>query len=487
MKKLLLATLFGILSVVFARAQHTYIHITNEGFSRQSYHSVLTPDDNLIIEEAVFASVTEDLGIKFLKVNPHGILLDSVFVESHTITRYALFERDPHSEDGSLYIDIVRDTSAGHCRYTALSLGDDMVIRHNISVDLPISSDIYRQRLWMKDDYILSGWCNEGLDTCRFAKIDLDGNIMCMSEPVAVSNGTFTPMNRPWFLIDEEPLRIGFLRLGDSNMGGRWLLIDVLDGDMNYMETKRIGGLGGFKHWNSSFTEAAYLGEGEFVIVGRVSSIYSNMKMGVEKFNRNFESMGGMRIDSISSPDFPIRPVVDKKDGSFYFMWLKGSKYHLKHMSRNMEELWDKIFMKSEDITTIPESVSVREDGGAAVSGWVWLPNAPANVYNVFASFVDGTYETVPEHQSEDTSFSCYPNPSNGKTTVSFAVENDSEVAINVLDSFGNIVRHIDCGRQNSGNHEIDIDLSDLPEGMYFCGITTGDGKKEMVKVLIRH
>ena len=61
-----------------------------------------------------------------------------------------------------------------------------------------------------------------------------------------------------------------------------------------------------------------------------------------------------------------------------------------------------------------------------------------------------------------------YPNPFNPSTTISYALQKQSEVKISVYDLLGHEVAVLVNGTQTAGNHDVQFDGANLASGMYF-------------------
>lgn len=72
----------------------------------------------------------------------------------------------------------------------------------------------------------------------------------------------------------------------------------------------------------------------------------------------------------------------------------------------------------------------------------------------------------------------------NGKTTLSYTLSDDSDAEVFVFNMLGNKILHIESVRQNSGSHEVELDLSNMPDGMYFCNIYTGNNNNKTFKII---
>lgn len=89
----------------------------------------------------------------------------------------------------------------------------------------------------------------------------------------------------------------------------------------------------------------------------------------------------------------------------------------------------------------------------------------------------------IPEEPPTVTTTHVYPNPTCGKVTVQFLLEQNSPVGISVLDLSGRTLLHYDNGIQSTGICHLELDLSDLSAGLYLCQIRTDKGV-ETLKVL---
>ncbi len=75
-----------------------------------------------------------------------------------------------------------------------------------------------------------------------------------------------------------------------------------------------------------------------------------------------------------------------------------------------------------------------------------------------------------------------YPNPSNGNTTISYAIENDATVSLEVFDAKGNKVFVSEEGKKAAGTYTISLE-QDLPAGIYYYSLIANDQRltKKMV------
>jgi hypothetical protein len=74
-------------------------------------------------------------------------------------------------------------------------------------------------------------------------------------------------------------------------------------------------------------------------------------------------------------------------------------------------------------------------------------------------------------------SFGVYPNPVSTSQTLKadFNLVNANNVSIEIYDLLGNSVKTVANGYFTSGEHQLDINISDLPSGMYVYTVRSGD------------
>lgn len=67
-----------------------------------------------------------------------------------------------------------------------------------------------------------------------------------------------------------------------------------------------------------------------------------------------------------------------------------------------------------------------------------------------------------------------YPNPSNPTTTIRYGISQASYVLLTLFDVLGRPVRTLVAQRQQAGFYSVNLDLSDLPSGVYFYRLEAG-------------
>ena len=82
------------------------------------------------------------------------------------------------------------------------------------------------------------------------------------------------------------------------------------------------------------------------------------------------------------------------------------------------------------------------------------------------------------------TDLSAYPNPANNQVTVAYTISNAANVAITLTDITGKVVLTNNLGLQNEGNYSVNVNTSDLADGVYFYSLLV-DGVATTKKLTI--
>jgi len=79
-----------------------------------------------------------------------------------------------------------------------------------------------------------------------------------------------------------------------------------------------------------------------------------------------------------------------------------------------------------------------------------------------------------------------YPNPFNPTTTLSFSVENNEEVTLNVYNTAGQLVKTLVNGLVERGEHKVVFDAADLASGVYVYTLKTANQSAMNKMVLVK-
>ena len=77
---------------------------------------------------------------------------------------------------------------------------------------------------------------------------------------------------------------------------------------------------------------------------------------------------------------------------------------------------------------------------------------------------------------NSSTAISVYPNPAKDEATLSFSLQAQSNVQIQIVDGLGRTLNTIANETMNEGAHSVVINTSDLASGVYNVMIHTAEG-----------
>jgi hypothetical protein len=104
---------------------------------------------------------------------------------------------------------------------------------------------------------------------------------------------------------------------------------------------------------------------------------------------------------------------------------------------------------------------------------------------NTFARVADPTYQENKNGEFEKE-FSAFPNPTTGKVTFSYYIEEPSQVRLNLVSTTGSIVATPIDAYHETGPYEVGYDASNLPAGIYIYTLETNKGKETKRLVVIK-
>jgi hypothetical protein len=78
-----------------------------------------------------------------------------------------------------------------------------------------------------------------------------------------------------------------------------------------------------------------------------------------------------------------------------------------------------------------------------------------------------------------------FPNPVNQKTRFVYYVGDNSHVKLSIFNQYGYLVKVLVSEKQDSGNKEVVISVSDLSPGIYYARLEIGDRPVETVKIFV--
>ena len=208
-----------------------YVHeIDDEYVAKQNYHSVLTPDGSLIMDENIFDLYNGgvDVGIKFLKISPEGYLTDSLYVDDIQIGITNLMERNS-TDDGFVYVYFSRENDTNY--YNCCCFSDNMKMTDRKKIALPIDDRMVGSRNFMLDSDIYVSWLNDSKDTCRFAHLNMEGEVCKMSK-LHSYNGSVNRMGVEKFNGNFERLGHNVMENAIKGLISQPMSVDKKDGSL---------------------------------------------------------------------------------------------------------------------------------------------------------------------------------------------------------------------------------------------------------------
>jgi len=79
-----------------------------------------------------------------------------------------------------------------------------------------------------------------------------------------------------------------------------------------------------------------------------------------------------------------------------------------------------------------------------------------------------------------------YPNPFNATTTISFNLQHESRILLNVFDLTGRSVATLANGMIYAGLHQVQFNAGALPSGIYIYRLTSGNNSQSRKLVLLK-
>ncbi len=100
--------------------------------------------------------------------------------------------------------------------------------------------------------------------------------------------------------------------------------------------------------------------------------------------------------------------------------------------------------------------------------------------------FKHNTNNDTLSKQISNYEISCYPNPFNPTTTITYSIQEPGLVNIKVFDLTGQEVADLVNEEKEAGNYSIKFDASGLPSGIYIYKIDTGNFTQSRKMLLMK-
>jgi hypothetical protein len=198
-------------------------------------------------------------------------------------------------------------------------------------------------------------------------------------------------------------------------------------------------------------------GEFHFDVHGNV---WVPSSFGVIKFDgQNFTNP--MLENSAILEAYQSHSIESDADGKIYIGTNDG-------IATLYEGEWEEMIIDATLPITAPYSVALKFDD----SGLLWCGYT---VYGLHSFLPAGVTSTMDVAESQSSDFSIYPNPAIGNTTVAFTLESGAEVDLSVFNKLGQQLGYKALGYLKEGSHEVDLELSNFPSGMYIVQLRLGE------------
>lgn len=120
-------------------------------------------------------------------------------------------------------------------------------------------------------------------------------------------------------------------------------------------------------------------------------------------------------------------------------------------------------------------SLVIADNSGAKTAPNLLITyfDAEGNVLNTrkFSNYISGDVSTsavdIKNNETDFVQVSVYPNPAKEQTTLTYALGSARKLVIDLYDMQGKFVQNLTQGQQGEGFHKLNVDVSQLPAGMY--------------------
>jgi hypothetical protein len=115
-----------------------------------------------------------------------------------------------------------------------------------------------------------------------------------------------------------------------------------------------------------------------------------------------------------------------------------------------------------------------------------WLENHTANDNNLMHMELDkDVFVGLKEpHKDLPLRYTVSPNPADEATNLNIYLERPGDISLKLISQVGQSVYNTDLARYDAGRHNIRLDVSDLPAGIYYC-VVNYDGQQVAKKLIV--
>lgn len=93
----------------------------------------------------------------------------------------------------------------------------------------------------------------------------------------------------------------------------------------------------------------------------------------------------------------------------------------------------------------------------------------------VFVKNANTSYIRIEELNNVETGITAKPNPANGTTMIQYSIASDEMVTVKLYNAIGVEIETLSPSFQKAGENTVELNLSGLPAGQYYCKVTAGN------------
>jgi hypothetical protein len=197
------------------------------------------------------------------------------------------------------------------------------------------------------------------------------------------------------------------------------------------------------------------------------------------------DKLGGMAITSIADPMMPFNLGYCNLPDSPTGIEMQGQHAYISDYINGGVQVVDVSNPSSPFVSAFYKQSGCFAMQVALSGSLVYIADGPAGI-GIYDHYVVTGIENKNSLQQAST-LSCFPNPVDKHTNVTFTLENASEVQIELFDLSGRFVRVLAKRHCLSGENSISVNFSNesLMPGLYFIKLNTIDGA-EWLKVIVK-
>lgn len=116
-----------------------------------------------------------------------------------------------------------------------------------------------------------------------------------------------------------------------------------------------------------------------------------------------------------------------------------------------------------------------------------YATNSAGTVYGNCIRFMPTNTIGIEEATITGDGFDIYPNPASSYATLDFQLPIAETIAISIVDMSGRTVHRKAAEKLSAGNHQIMINVNELPDGVYHCQLLSRDALMAGQKLVVSH